>query len=82
MAPASQILHGAHVLADLDVVISRLSETGGIASVTANIPNYLNRPAGLNGATDILGHGLIEIYINPKLETYTQYKAHLAEALK
>lgn len=36
--------------------------------VTDNIPGYLYRPAGLNGQTDPLGHGLLQIYLNPSLE--------------
>ncbi|KAA1176101.1 hypothetical protein FWJ25_02925 [Marinobacter salinexigens] len=67
IAPASPTLNGPHRLADKDLVINALRVSGSVASITNTIPGYLIRPAGLNGQKDILGHGLLEIYLNPAL---------------
>lgn len=67
IAPATPIANGPHRLADKDLVINALRATGGVQDITDIIPAYLDRPAGLNGETDILGHGLLEIYLNPAL---------------
>eukprot|EP00163_Fabomonas_tropica_P027434 TRINITY_DN5284_c0_g3_i1.p1 TRINITY_DN5284_c0_g3~~TRINITY_DN5284_c0_g3_i1.p1 ORF type:complete len:362 (+),score=28.15 TRINITY_DN5284_c0_g3_i1:168-1253(+) len=67
IAPASPTLNGPHRLADKDLVINALRISGSVASITNTIPGYLIRPAGLNGQKDILGHGLLEIYLNPAL---------------
>ena len=67
VAPASPTTNGPHRLADKDLVINALRASGGVPGITDTIPGYLNRPAGLNNQTDILGHGLLEIYLNPAL---------------
>lgn len=67
IAPASPTTNGPHHLADKDLVINGLRATGTVVDNTDTIPGYLNRPAGLNGQTDILGHGLLEIYLNPSI---------------
>ncbi|MCM0612978.1 hypothetical protein KFJ24_10895 [Marinobacter sediminum] len=67
IAPASATTNGPHRLADKDLVINALRATGGVANITNVIPGYADRPAGLNGQTDILGHGLLQIYLNPFL---------------
>lgn len=72
IAPASPTLNGSHILADLDLVINGLRVVGTVASITDSIPGYLLRPAGANGKKDPLGHGLIEIYINPALSLSTR----------
>lgn len=70
IAPASPLLNGSHTLADLDLVINGLRTVGSVASITDSIPGYLLRPAGVNGQKDILGHGLLEIYILTKVLPY------------
>ncbi|PXX89551.1 hypothetical protein DIT71_13550 [Marinobacter vulgaris] len=67
IAPASPTTNGPHRLADKDLVINALRASGSVVGITDIIPGYLNRPGGLNGQTDILGHGLLEIYLNPAL---------------
>lgn len=82
IAPASPQLNGSHVLADQDVVINGLLRLlGTVPTVTNNIPFYSERPAGLNGETDILGHGLLEIYLNPNLAISSSVKNHIFQAL-
>lgn len=81
IAPASPTLNGSYTLADLDLVINGLRLAGSVPSVTSNIPGYLLRPAGLNGLTDIIGHGLVEIYINPALSISNRVKTHINDAL-
>ncbi|MGR5148761.1 YfaP family protein [Photobacterium alginatilyticum] len=81
VAPASPRLNGPHTLADLDLVINGLRLTGDVVSNTDNIPGYLLRPAGINGKKDLLGHGLIEIYINPNLAISSRVKSHINDAL-
>ena len=69
IAPASATLNGEHTLADLDLVINGLRVTGSVPAITDDIPNYLSRPASIiSGKKDILGHGLLEIYINQELD--------------
>ena len=69
IAPASPTVRGHHILADLDLVINGLRLAGGhVQPVTNDIPGYLQRPAGLNGEKDVLGHGLRAIYLNPNLD--------------
>gem|GEM_PF-314750 len=97
IAPASLLLNGEYVLADKDRVINGFKAVNKIPNmppvspapdavvfvppVTHNIPSYKKRPAGSNGQTDILGHGLIEIYLNDKfasnLSTYIPIKQYL-----
>lgn len=81
IAPASPTLNGEHTLADLDLVINGLRAVGTVPSITDNIPGYLLRPAGIDGQKDILGHGLLEIYLNPRLEISNRVKSHIASAL-
>lgn len=81
IAPASITLNGEHTLADLDLVINSLRLQGGsIPSITNGIPVYSSRPPGLNGTTDILGHGLLEIYLNQNLSTAARIKGHIEDA--
>lgn len=82
VAPPAAQLNGPHVLADKDRVIQALSLLGSVASVTDTIPGYLSRPAGANGKWDILGHGFVEIYINPTLPTANSVLNHIDEALQ
>lgn len=79
IAPASPELHGKHVLALLDLVINLLRVTGSVPDNTDNIP--VNRPPGSNGKTDPLGHGLIEIYLNPALDPVKRITTYINEAL-
>ena len=82
IAPASPTLSGAHILANLDLVINGLRLVGTVPSITHNIPGILLRPA--NPATntkDPLGHGLIEIYINPLLDISIAVKTAINTAL-
>jgi len=57
-------------LADKDLVINALAIVGSKPSITHIIRGYLLRPAGINGETDFLGHGLLEIYLNYHLSLY------------
>ena len=70
IAPASPTLRGqySHFLEDLDLVINGLRLTGEVPPITHYMSNPFNRPAGLNNDTDFLGHGLLEIYLNPHLD--------------
>lgn len=81
VAPASPTLRGEHTLADKDLVINGLRALGSVPGNTDVIPGYLNRPAGTNGRTDILGHGLIEIYLNPGLAISQRVKQQIDSAL-
>jgi len=81
IAPASPTLNGEHTLADLDLVINALRAAGSVPSITDNIPPYLSRPAGIDNQTDILGHGLLSIYINQKLAISTRVKNQIDSAL-
>lgn len=81
IAPASPRLTGKHVLADLDLVINGLRVLGSVPDITDPIPIPAFRPAGVNGNKDILGHGVIEIYINQLLDISTPVKIYINEAL-
>lgn len=81
IAPASPTLNGNHTLADLDLVINALRLAGSVASITDMIPGYLLRPPGVTGEADVLGHGLLEIYINQQLAISTRVKGHITIAL-
>lgn len=81
IAPASPMLRGAHILADLDLVINGLRPTGAVVSVTHQIPSYSSRPPGENGKRDPLGHGMIEIYINQRIEISKAVKGAISTAL-
>lgn len=82
VAPASQALRGEHVLADKDDVIHDLKISGTIATNTIDIPAYEARPPGINGKTDSRGHGLLEIYLNPKLKTFDQISGEIVRAIQ
>lgn len=81
IAPASTYLNGNHSLADLDLVINGLRALGSAPEITKNIPGYLFRPAGVNGKKDILGHGLLEIYINQGVNISEDVYGHIESAL-
>jgi hypothetical protein len=81
IAPASPLLNGNHVLADLDLVINGLRVFGSVASITDFIPGYLLRPPGVNGKRDVLGHGLLEIYINQALAISQPIRNYINDAL-
>jgi len=81
IAPASPSLNGPYTLADLDLVINGLRVAGSVPAITNNIPGYLLRPAGVNGQKDILGHGLLEIYINQQLAIASRVKTQIDSAL-
>jgi hypothetical protein len=81
VAPASPSINGEHTLADLDLVINGLRLLGSVPNITDNIPGYLFRPSGVNGGTDILGHGFIEIYINQKLDISNRVRTQINDAL-
>ncbi|MGF1901688.1 hypothetical protein [Aliivibrio sifiae] len=81
IGPASPTLRGEYVLADQDLVINGLRLVGSVPNITDFIPPYLFRPAGLNGETDFLGHGLLEIYLNPQIHISTSVKSYIDDAL-
>jgi hypothetical protein len=81
VAPASPTAHGDHTLANLDLVINGLRLLGEVPTVTDAIPGYLRRPPGLNGNKDLLGHGFLEIYLNPSLDTSRRVKQQIDEAM-
>lgn len=81
VAPASPTLNGEYTLADLDVVINGLRALGEVPSNTDSIPIFLQREAGLNGRKDTLGHGFIEIYLNPYLSTFDRVVSHIESAI-
>ena len=81
VAPASVALNGEYTLANLDLVIGGLRLAGSVPGNTTDIPGYLNRAAGVNGRRDILGHGLLEIYLNPTLSTRGRIDSHVQNAL-
>jgi len=81
IAPASPTVNGPHTLADLDLVINALRLVGSVPSITDRIPGYLLRPAGINGETDALAHGLLPIYLNQKLDISARVKSHIQAAL-
>lgn len=80
-APASPTLSGEYVLADLDVVIMLLGKTGAVPNHNAEIPPYIARTPGVNGERDILGHGFLEIYMHPGMETGTKMNAAITSAM-
>jgi len=81
IAPASPTTNGPHRLADKDLVINGLRAVGSVVDITDPIPGYLLRPAGLNNKKDILGHGLLEIYLNPALSIGTAVVMDIEAAL-
>lgn len=81
IAPASPTLRGEYTLADSDLVINGLRLWGAVPDNTTSIPNYFNRPAGANNQKDILGHGLLEIYLNSRLGTFYRIANQVNAAL-
>jgi hypothetical protein len=82
IAPASSKTNGVSVLADQDLVIKGLrSIVGNLPETTIAIDNYFNRPAGTNGRKDPMGHGFVEIYINPNLATSIEVSMAINSAL-
>lgn len=81
VAPASPTLSGRHTLADKDFVINALRATGLAAPNTDLVTGYATRPAGLNGKRDVMGHGLLEIYLNASLSTSTRLAPDVRAAL-
>lgn len=69
VAPASTVLRGPHILADKDEVINLLRSTLRVPDATHQIPSFMRRPSGINGHIDALGHGFLEIYLNPAFST-------------
>ncbi|MBT9464722.1 hypothetical protein [Hydrogenophaga sp.] len=82
VAPASPSLSGRHSLADKDIVINGLRLTGTVAPNTDVIQPYVDRPPGLNGARDLIGHGLLEIYLNPAVPTSGRIRNDVMTALR
>ena len=81
VAPASPLLRGQHTLADLDLVINGLRLAGTVPPITDFIPGIALRQPGLNGFKDPLGHGLLEIYMNPQHTTAQRIKGQVNDAL-
>ncbi|MDP2015343.1 hypothetical protein [Hydrogenophaga sp.] len=82
VAPASPGLSGRHTLADKDIVINGLRLTGTVAPNTDEIAPYSDRPPGLNGSRDLIGHGLLEIYLNPAVPTSGRIRNDVMTALR
>lgn len=85
IAPASPILNGKYVLANLDLVINalRVTGTGTVPDITHDIPPIGSRPVGLNLVSEFppFGHGLLEIYLNPHFQVSKDIKKYIDEAL-
>ena len=81
VAPASPLLNGPYTLANLDFVINGLRLTGSVPDNTTKIPPYLVRPASPDNTRDVLGHGLLEIYLNPYLDTSNRINEQIKNAL-
>ncbi|MBQ1499619.1 MAG: hypothetical protein IIZ38_15010 [Sphingomonas sp.] len=86
-APASPQVFGAYTLADNDLVINYgLRALGPVVDWNVRIPGYDMRPAGLilrpgkDDGHDRFGHGLMEIYFNPKLSTYKNVTDNILRA--
>ena len=82
IAPASPTTSGPHTLADKDFVINGLRVVGSVPRITDVMPSYGDRPPGRNNERDILGHGLLEIYLNPYLPPFTRINHHILDALQ
>lgn len=80
VAPASPTLRGEYTLANLDLVINGLRLAGSVPAITNDMPGYLLREPGLNGQTDFLGHGLLEIYLNGSLDMLARITTHVENA--
>ena len=73
IAPASS--HSpdqGHTRVDKNTVLNLLAAVAAIPKVTNVISSYCFRPAGLNGKTDVMGHGLLGVYLNPHLKLSTR----------
>jgi hypothetical protein len=82
VAPASLIMNGPWTLANYDFVINGLRLLGsGVPANTTDIDIYAFRPRGLNNRKDPAGHGLLEIYLNPALETRARIDEHINRAI-
>ncbi len=85
IAPASPTLSGPpgnHTLAFVDWVINGLRFVGSAPPVTDVIPEYSLRRPGLNGWRDVLGHGLLEIYLNRWLLPAARIKNQINNAME
>jgi hypothetical protein len=80
IAPASTRTYGPHVLADRDLVIKALP--GEVPPVNASIPPFFQRPSSPKHGRDILGHGLLNTYLHPDLETSYAIEQNLYDAIK
>ena len=80
IAPASIRTYGPHVLADRDLVIKALP--GQVPAVNASIPPFLDRPSMPKHGRDVLGHGLLNTYLHPDLETSYAIEQHLYDAIR
>ncbi len=81
VAPASTNLNGAYVLADQDLVINALRATGPVPPNNVSIPPALQRTPGANGKSDLLGHGLLPIYLHPGLSTSSMVDDAVSKAM-
>lgn len=79
IASPAPILHGPEVLADQDIVINMLRVVGSVPPITDYIPLALARTPGLNGKTDVFGHGLQEIYLNPAFTTAAHIDGYILD---
>ncbi len=66
IAPASPTVRNNHSLYGDDLVILPLALIGPIVNITDAKVNRII-PPGVNGKTDPLGHGILEIYLNDSL---------------
>lgn len=83
IAPASSHSPGqGHTRVDKDTVLNLLAAVATIPAVTNAIASYWFRPAGLNGKTDFMGHGLLEVYLNPHLKSSTRIVDQIDAALR
>lgn len=79
IAPASTQTYGPHVLADRDLVIKALP--GAVPPVNATIPPFAQRPSLPKHGRDFLGHGLLNTYLHPNLDTSYAIEQHLYDAI-
>jgi hypothetical protein len=78
IAPVSvHTLGREHTRVDKDSVLNLLALSGTIPQITNAIPYYWSRPPGLNDRADFLGHGLLEIYLNPHLVASKRILSHI-----
>jgi len=82
IAPVSTRLKSdKYTLADGDRVINGLRRFGNVFNATDEIPVFLKRHPGVGGRIDPLGHNLLAIYINQKLDISRSVKGHINKAL-